>query len=87
MFADFDRILGIEKFTLLHLNDSVVCLVSRKDEHAFIGTGQIWWKSFDSLVLLLDTCKKYGIPYTFFGYAKTFSNSRIIFKILTKYYL
>lgn len=62
MFADFDRILGIEKFTLLHLNDSVVCLGSRKDEHACLGTGQIWWKSFDSLVLLLDTCKKYGIP-------------------------
>ena len=62
MFADFDRILGIEKFTLLHLNDSVVCLGSRKDEHACLGTGQIWWKSFDSLVLLLDTCKKYDIP-------------------------
>jgi len=62
MFADFDRILGIENFTLLHLNDSVVCLGSRKDQHACLGTGQIWWKSFDSLVLLLDTCKKYGIP-------------------------
>lgn len=62
MFADFDRILGIEKFTLLHLNDSFVCLGSRKDEHACLGTGQIWWKNFDSLVLLLDTCKKYGIP-------------------------
>jgi len=62
MFEDFDRIIGIDKFTLLHLNDSVVPLGSRKDEHACLGAGQIWWENFDSLILLMDMCKQYGIP-------------------------
>ena len=62
MFEEFDKIIGIEKFTLLHLNDSVVHLGSKKDEHACLGTGHIWGKKFDSLILLLDICKKYGIP-------------------------
>jgi len=62
MFKDFDEVLGIDKFTLLHLNDSVVPFGSRKDEHALLGTGHIWRDSFKSLVLLLNTCKKHGIP-------------------------
>ena len=62
MFEDFDRIIGIDKFTLLHLNDSIVPLGSRKDEHACLGAGQIWWENFDSLILLLDICKQHGIP-------------------------
>ena len=62
MFDDFDRIIGIDKFTLLHLNDSKAPYGSKKDLHACLGTGHIWGKSFDSLILLLDTCKKYGIP-------------------------
>lgn len=62
MFEEFDKIIGIEKFILLHLNDSVVHLGSKKDEHACLGSGHIWAKSFDSLILLLDICKKYEIP-------------------------
>lgn len=62
MFEEFDNIIGINKFTLLHLNDSVVSLGSKKDEHALLGKGHIWSDSFDSLILLLDLCKKYGIP-------------------------
>lgn len=62
MFDDFDRIIGLDKFTLLHLNDSVVPFGSRKDEHACLGAGQIWWESFDSLILLMDMCKKHEIP-------------------------
>lgn len=62
MFKEFDDIIGIEKFTLLHLNDSVVPFGSKKDHHALLGTGHIWAESFDSLVRLLDTCKKHGIP-------------------------
>jgi deoxyribonuclease IV len=62
MFDEFDKIIGIEKFTLLHLNDSVVNCGSRKDEHACLGSGYIWGESFDSLVLILDICKKHGIP-------------------------
>ena len=62
MFEDFDMIIGLDKFTLLHLNDSVVPFGSRKDEHACLGSGQIWWESFNSLILLMDICKKHGIP-------------------------
>ena len=62
MFEEFDNIIGINKFTLLHLNDSVVPLGSKKDEHALLGTGHIWRDSFESLIILLDKCKKYGIP-------------------------
>jgi deoxyribonuclease-4 len=62
MFDDFDRIIGLEKFNLLHLNDSVVPFGSKKDHHALLGTGYIWGNNFKSLVLLLDTCKKYNIP-------------------------
>lgn len=62
MFDDFDRIIGLDKFTLLHLNDSVVPFGSRKDEHACLGAGQIWGESFDSLILLMDMCKKHEIP-------------------------
>jgi deoxyribonuclease-4 len=62
MFEEFNNIIGIEKFTLLHLNDSVVNLGSKRDCHACIGTGQIWKDDFTSLILLLDTCKNYKIP-------------------------
>ena len=62
MFEEFDNIIGIDKFTLLHLNDSKVPLGSKKDEHALLGTGYIWRNSFDSLIFLLDKCKEYGIP-------------------------
>ena len=62
MFEEFNKIIGIQHLKLLHLNDSVVPLGSKKDRHAMLGTGQIWGKSFDSLVLLLDICQKYNIP-------------------------
>lgn len=62
MFSEFDSIIGIKNFTLLHLNDSVVPFGSCKDEHALLGTGHIWNNSFESLVLLLDMCKKNDIP-------------------------
>ena len=62
MFNDFDNILGLDKFTLLHLNDSHIPLGGKDDRHALLGTGYIWSNGFDSLILLLDLCKKYGIP-------------------------
>ena len=62
MFEEFNDIIGIEKFTLLHLNDSLVNLGSKRDCHACIGTGTIWQNDFSSLILLLDICKKNGIP-------------------------
>lgn len=62
MFKEFDEILGIEKFTLLHLNDSHIPLGGKDDRHALLGSGYIWGESYDSLILLLDMCQKNGIP-------------------------
>lgn len=62
LFSDFDSIIGLNKFCLLHLNDSHVCLGSKKDRHAWLSTGCIWGKDTSSLVYLLDTCKKNNIP-------------------------
>lgn len=62
MFNEFDKILGLDKFTLLHLNDSLIPLGGKDDLHGLLGTGYIWGDNFDSLILLLDTCKKYNIP-------------------------
>jgi deoxyribonuclease-4 len=62
MFEDFDRILGIENFYLLHLNDSQVPLGSKKDKHACLGNGHIWKNDFTSLIYLLNKCKEFEIP-------------------------
>jgi len=62
MFRDFDTHIGLENFTLLHLNDSKVELGSKKDRHACLGTGYIWGKDFKSLIHLLNICKKHNIP-------------------------
>lgn len=62
MFGDFKKFFKIEKFCLLHLNDSKREHGSRVDRHELLGQGHIWNKSFDSLVHLLDKCKEYGIP-------------------------
>lgn len=62
MFTDFDESIGLEKFSLLHLNDSKCPIKSCKDRHACLGTGYIWGDSWDSLIYLLDRCNKHNIP-------------------------
>lgn len=62
MFDDFDRLLGLENFYLLHLNDSLVHLGSKKDLHACLGEGFIWNNGFESLIHLLNKCEKNNIP-------------------------
>jgi deoxyribonuclease-4 len=62
MFDDFDMIIGLDKFKLLHLNDSKVKLGSKMDRHELLGDGCIWGQSFESLLLLLNLCEKHGIP-------------------------
>lgn len=62
MFHDFDNILGIDKFTLLHLNDSIVPFGSKKDRHACLGDGTIWGESLVSLEYLLEKCKQNNVP-------------------------
>lgn len=62
MFQDFDKTIGLNKWTLLHLNDSLAPFGSKKDRHAEIGQGHIWGSNYNSLLTLLNLCKKYKIP-------------------------
>ncbi len=62
MFFDFDRLIGLDKWTLLHLNDSEVPLGAKKDRHACLGQGYIWGENFEPLVYLLNKCKENEIP-------------------------
>jgi deoxyribonuclease-4 len=62
LFTDFERLIGMDKFYLLHLNDSKVPLGSKVDLHACLGTGYIWGEGFESLYHLLEKCKEHGVP-------------------------
>ncbi len=39
--ADFDRVIGLNRLFVLHVNDSVGALASGRDRHAHIGRGRI----------------------------------------------
>ena len=62
MFSDFDHHLGLNKFKLLHLNDSQVEFGSKKDRHENIGYGHIWNDNKKSLSYLMEKCSRYKIP-------------------------
>jgi deoxyribonuclease IV len=47
---DFDRIIGIERLKVLHLNDSKNALGSNKDRHEHIGEGMIGLEGFRGIV-------------------------------------
>ncbi len=49
-FADFDRIIGLDKLKFFHLNDSKKELGSRVDRHEHIGRGKIGLSGFKLLV-------------------------------------
>jgi deoxyribonuclease-4 len=50
LFTAFDRLIGLERLELFHLNDSVKGAGSRVDRHAGIGLGQIGEGAFRRLV-------------------------------------
>lgn len=62
MFFEFEENIGIEYFSLLHLNDSKVEFGSKKDRHTCLGTGYIWGNDFESLIYLLNKCRDNDIP-------------------------
>ena len=62
MFNDFDKVMGIDKLFLVHLNDSKVMLGSKKDRHEFLGKGQIWGEYLDGLFSLLKFCNGNKVP-------------------------
>ena len=41
VFAQFDRVIGLERLHAVHLNDSLMPFASNKDRHAKIGEGEI----------------------------------------------
>jgi deoxyribonuclease-4 len=47
---NFDKVVGLKKLQLLHLNDSKTPLGSRKDRHWHIGQGMIGLEGFRNLV-------------------------------------
>ena len=62
LFKEFHEKFTLDKLKLIHLNDSLVKLGSKKDRHALIGTGYIWGKSTISLATLCALCTKFSIP-------------------------
>jgi deoxyribonuclease-4 len=49
-FADFDRLIGLGRLKLFHMNDSVKPLGSRVDRHAGLGLGEIGVEPFRRIV-------------------------------------
>lgn len=49
-FAEFDRVVGLDRLKAIHVNDSKKGLGSRVDRHAHIGEGEIGLNAFRFLV-------------------------------------
>lgn len=61
LFNDFEQIIGLEKFHLLHLNDSKATFGSKRDLHSCLGKGEIWSENIDTLKYLIDKCVELNI--------------------------
>lgn len=68
-FESFDKIVGLDRLTLSHCNDSKIPLGEKKDRHEHLGKGEIGAKAFTYLVqhkklqhldLILETPHKDG---------------------------
>ncbi len=51
-FKKFDAAIGKDKLRLIHANDSLAELDSKKDRHAHIGEGKIGLEGFEAIVAL-----------------------------------
>ncbi|MBT4722810.1 deoxyribonuclease IV [Candidatus Falkowbacteria bacterium] len=49
-FSNFDKLIGLDKLKLFHLNDSKTEFDSHRDRHANIGEGEIGKKAFELFV-------------------------------------
>ncbi|NMB48072.1 deoxyribonuclease IV [Candidatus Kuenenbacteria bacterium] len=56
-FSHFDKIIGLKKLKLLHLNDSKTTLGSHSDRHADLGSGAIGLTGFSALIKYLQKKK------------------------------
>lgn len=59
VLEEFDRIVGIDKLKVLHINDSKNILGARKDRHENIGFGQI---GFDALAKIVHHPQLEDVP-------------------------
>ena len=50
VFAEFDRVIGLEQIAVFHVNDSLNPLGAHKDRHATIGKGTIGYDTLHRLV-------------------------------------
>lgn len=50
VFAEFDRVIGLEQIAVFHVNDSLNPLGAHKDRHANIGNGTIGYDTLHRLV-------------------------------------
>jgi deoxyribonuclease-4 len=66
VFKQFDDIIGLERLTVFHFNDSKQDLASRRDRHEHIGEGSVGLEGFrrilndarfDEIPMLLETPK------------------------------
>ena len=62
MFYEFDKHIGLHRFSLLHLNDSAVKFGTKKDRHACLCQGCIWEEDDASLKYLITKCGENNIP-------------------------
>ena len=60
-WAEFDKVLGLDRLKAIHLNDSKKDLGSRVDRHEHIGKGLLGLEPFR---LLLNDPPRYGLPMT-----------------------
>lgn len=60
VFAEFDRVIGLDRLKAIHLNDSMNGLGSHKDRHAKIGEGEI---GLEALVRVIRHPATKGIPF------------------------
>jgi deoxyribonuclease-4 len=47
---EFDRIVGIDKIAVFHINDSKNVVGAKKDRHENIGFGEIGWQALEYIV-------------------------------------
>ena len=50
VFAEFDKVIGLDQIAVFHINDSMNPMGSHKDRHAKIGEGKIGLEAFGRIV-------------------------------------
>ena len=61
-FQKFDDLIGLNKITCFHMNDSKAPLASRRDRHENIGKGYIYKDNMYALRMVKHIAREYSIP-------------------------